>query len=230
MVEKDKRRLSERGGGERDAVVRRQRQGCSRMRQDLITPYNVLFCGCLAYTPVPVCRLGNTVNTPIALSLLLSCLLSHSLLSIFSSLSRSFSSLSSSKCGWFVCTCHNTGLLATSTSWPFHLPSSLGSLCTSICPSIRKPYLRQGNKRVNLDIMAATVAAHKTIVQDISLASPFRVSAPLYRHAQFSFLFFSSFFFFFFFVVVVVVALVFLFAFLFGFTGCYDARGVSAQR
>lgn len=24
------------------------------MRQDLITPYNVLFCGCLAYTPVPV--------------------------------------------------------------------------------------------------------------------------------------------------------------------------------
>lgn len=82
--------------------------------------------------------------------------------------------------------------------------------------------------------MAATVAAHKTIVQDISLASPFRVSAPLYRHARFSFLFFlffSSFFFFFFFVVVVVVvALVFLFAFLFGFTGCYDARGVSVQR
>lgn len=69
--------------------------------------------------------------------------------------------------------------------------------------------------------MAATVAAHKTIVQDISLASPFRVSAPLYWHARFSFLFFS----FFFFVVVVVVALVFLFAFLFGFTGCYDARG-----
>lgn len=29
----------------------KRRQGCSRMRQDLITPYNVLFCGCLAYTP-----------------------------------------------------------------------------------------------------------------------------------------------------------------------------------
>lgn len=81
--------------------------------------------------------------------------------------------------------------------------------------------------------MAATVAAHKTIVQDISLASPFRVSAPLCWHARFSFLFFlffSSFFFFIVVVVVVVVALVFLFAFLFGFTGCYDARRVSAQR
>lgn len=97
-----------------EAVVRRQRQGCSRMRQDLITPYNVLFCGCLAYTPVPVCRLGNTVNTPMALpppsSHLLLCLLSHSLLSIFSSLLRSFSSLSSSKCGWFVYTCHKACL------------------------------------------------------------------------------------------------------------------------
>lgn len=71
MVEKDKRRLSERGKREKEAVVRRQRQGCSRMRQDLITPYNVLFCGCLAYTPVPVCRLGNTVNTPMVLFLLL---------------------------------------------------------------------------------------------------------------------------------------------------------------
>lgn len=99
-------------------MVRRQRQGCSRMRQDLITPYNVLFCGCLAYTPVPVCRLGNTVNTPMALLLLLLlllCLLSHFLLSIFSSLLRSslsrlFSSLSSSKCGWFVCTCHKACL------------------------------------------------------------------------------------------------------------------------
>lgn len=88
MVEKDKRRLSEREEEEeKEAVVRRQRQGCSRMRQDLITPYNVLFCGCLAYTPVPVCRLANTVNTPMALFLLhLLCLLSHSLLSIFSSL------------------------------------------------------------------------------------------------------------------------------------------------
>lgn len=37
--------------------------------------------------------------------------------------------------------------------------------------------------------MAATVAAHKTIVQDISLASPFRISAPLYWHARFSFFF-----------------------------------------
>jgi len=66
LVEKDKRRLDERGGG-----GRRQRQGCSRMRQDLITPYNVLFCGCLAYTPIPVCRLENTVNTPMALLFLL---------------------------------------------------------------------------------------------------------------------------------------------------------------
>jgi len=78
--------------------------------------------------------------------------------------------------------------------------------------------------------MAATVAAHKTIVQDISLASPFRVSAPLYRHARFSFSFFFFFFFFFVVVVVLVAALVFLLAFLFGFTGCYDAHGVSAQR
>lgn len=89
--------------------------------------------------------------------------------------------------------------------------------------------------------MAATVAAHKTIVQDISLASPFRVSAPLYRHARFSFFFFFLLLLLRVFllillhlclivVVVVVVALVLLFAFLFGFTGCYDARGVSAQR
>lgn len=87
-VEKDKRRLGERRAEGEEAGVRGQRKGCSRMRQDLITPYNVLFCGCLAYTPVPVCRLGNTVNTPMALFLLLllSCLLSHSLLSIFSSL------------------------------------------------------------------------------------------------------------------------------------------------
>lgn len=158
---------------------------------------------------------------------------------IFSSLSFRLSYVRSSRVrsrrrrcpsvGGFVCTCHKACLQPLPPR-PFHLPSSLGSLCTSICPSIRKPYLRQGNKRVNLDIMAATVAAHKTIVQDISLASPFRVSAPLYRHARFSFLFFSSFSFFFFFVVVVVVAIVFLFAFLFGFTGCYDARGVSAQR
>lgn len=69
-VEKDKRRLGERREEGEEAVVRRQRQGCSRMKQDLITPYNVLFCGCLAYTPVPVCRLGNTVNTPMALFLL----------------------------------------------------------------------------------------------------------------------------------------------------------------
>lgn len=41
--------------------------------------------------------------------------------------------------------------------------------------------------------MAATVAAHKTIVQDISLASPFRISAPLYWHARFSFLSFLLF-------------------------------------
>lgn len=99
-------------------MKRRQRQGCSRMRQDLITPYNVLFCGCLAYTPVPVCRLRNTVNTPMVLLLfllLLLCLLSHSLFSIFSSFlrssfSRSYLSLSSSKYGWFVCTCHKACL------------------------------------------------------------------------------------------------------------------------
>jgi len=80
--------------------------------------------------------------------------------------------------------------------------------------------------------MAATVAAHKTIVQDISLASPFRVSAPLYRHARFSFSLFLLFVVVVLVVVVVVVvaALVFLLAFLFGFTGCYDAHGVSAQR
>lgn len=99
-----------------EAAERGQRQGCSRMRQDLITPYNVLFCGCLAYTPVPVCRLGNTVNTPMALFLLLPCLLSLILsslsfhLSYARSLSRSLSSLSSSKCGWFVCTCHKACL------------------------------------------------------------------------------------------------------------------------
>lgn len=112
------------------------------MRQDLITPYNVLFCGCLAYTPVPVCRLGNTVNTPMALFCpLLSPLflsfsffltsffrrasfsfytflslsnflsLSYSLrLSLSSSLSTSSFSYSSSKCGWFVCTCHKACL------------------------------------------------------------------------------------------------------------------------
>lgn len=89
-VEKDKRRSGERreGGGE-EAVVRRQRKGCSRMRQDLITPYNVLFCGCLAYTPVPVCRLGNTVNTPMALFLLLQGLLSLILSSLSFRLLRS---------------------------------------------------------------------------------------------------------------------------------------------
>jgi len=117
--------------------------------------------------------------------------LSHSFLSIFSSFSRSSLSRSFSSCRR-----PSVGGLCVRAIRPacnLYLPSSLGSLCTSICPSIRKPYLRQGNKRVNLDIMAATVAAHKTIVQDISLASPFRVSAPLYRHARFSFfLFFSS--------------------------------------
>lgn len=49
-----------------------------------------------------------------------------------------------------------------------------------------------GNKRVNLDIMAATVATHKTIVQDISLASPFRVSTPLYYIHRPRFLFFMG--------------------------------------
>jgi len=100
------------------------------MRQDLITPYNVLFCGCLAYTPVPVCRLGNTANTPMALfsspippaarltpliptfplRLLVRCSFSYSsVLRLF--LSRPFSPLVVlvfvvSKCRWFVCTCH----------------------------------------------------------------------------------------------------------------------------
>lgn len=141
-------------------------------------------------------RLGNTVNTPMALLFLL---FSRLLSLILSSLSFRPSRVRSRRCRrpsvGGLCVRAIRPACATSTSRPFHLSSSLGSLCTSICPSIRKPYLRQGNKRVNLDIMAATVAAHKTIVQDISLASPFRVSAPLYRHARFSFLFFSSSFF-----------------------------------
>lgn len=85
------------------------------MRQDLITPYNVLFCGCLAYTPLPVRRLGNREHSLslsfLSLSLILSFLsFQYSFLSFALAFSSSSFSYSSFKCGWFVCTCHKACL------------------------------------------------------------------------------------------------------------------------
>lgn len=134
----------------------RRRQGCSRMKQDLITPYNVLLCGCLAYTPVPVCRLmehrEHTIDPllpPLLLLLLLRILLPFHpplLLPLRPRGScRCRSRIPTLKCGWFVCTRHKAclqPLLSSSSS--FFAPSlpsasSLGSLCTFICPSIPSP-------------------------------------------------------------------------------------------
>lgn len=118
------------------------------MRQDLITPYNVLFCGCLAYTLV-LCLLRDTVNSLLVPSQTCigdgSCMYTYIYKSIH----------------------HNCQMC-------LYVPSSFALFLSTLA----------GNKRVNLDIMAATVATHKTIVQDISLASPFRVSTPLCTSAS----------------------------------------------
>lgn len=179
----------------------RRRQGCSRMRQDLITPYNVLFCECLAYTPVPVHRFRNTVNTPLTLFFFsVLSVLPFPLLPFLRRRCRpprpSSFSYSAWKCGWLVCTRHKACLQPPFPNPPPNPPSPPSPpscpppLPSGVCVLLYAlPYLLQGNKRVNLDIMDATVAAHKTIVQDISLASPFRISAPLYWHARFSFFF-----------------------------------------
>lgn len=46
-------------------IYDRKRERNSRMRQDLITPYNVLFCGCLAYTPDSCMCSSDIANTQI---------------------------------------------------------------------------------------------------------------------------------------------------------------------